>query len=157
MNQRIALFAGSFDPFTIGHYDIVERGLILFDKVVIAIGINDLKKSMFSIDERKRQLTDLYVNESRVEVITYTGLTADIAQKTGATALLRGIRSGADYEYERSLADTNHMLCGIETVLLFTDQKLSHISSHTVRELLSYGRDVTPLLPPGMLLMPRKP
>ncbi len=149
MKKRIALFAGSFDPFTIGHFDVVKRGLNLFDKIVIAIGINDLKKPMFTAEERLQQISTFYANNPDVEVITYKGLTADIAQKVGAIALLRGIRSGADYEYERTLADTNHYLCGIDTVLLFTAQNLSHISSGSVRELMSYGHDVEEMLPPG--------
>lgn len=152
MSMRIALFAGSFDPFTIGHHDILQRGLRLFDKVVVAIGINDQKRPLFTAEQRLRQITNYYATNARIEVLTYKGLTADIAREIGATVLLRGIRSGNDYEYERTLADTNHYLAGLETVLLFTDQKLSHISSGSVRELISYGHDVTDMLPPGFCL-----
>lgn len=152
MKKRIALFAGSFDPFTIGHYDVVSRGLALFDKIVIAIGINDLKKPLFTAEERFHQIQTFYADNPAVEVITYTGLTADIALEVGAVALLRGIRSGADYEYERTLADTNHYLSGIDTVLLFTAQGLSHISSGSVRELIGYGHNVEAMLPPGFKL-----
>lgn len=147
-----ALFAGSFDPFTIGHADIVARGLHLFDSVVIAIGINDKKKPLYTSEERLRQISSYYASNDRIKVITYTGLTADVAKEVGATVLLRGIRSGVDYEYERTLADTNRYLTGIETVLLFTAQHLSHISSGSVRELLNYGHDITSMLPPSFTL-----
>ncbi len=152
MPCSIALFAGSFDPFTLGHFDIVTRGLKLFDKVVIAIGVNDKKTPLFSPEKRLEQIERFFENEPKIEVITYNGLTADVAKQVGATALLRGIRSGADYEYERSLADINHYLCGVETVLLFTSQQLSHISSGSVRELLRYKHNVEDLLPPGFVL-----
>lgn len=152
MKERIALFAGSFDPFTVGHYDVVVRGLRLFDKIVIAIGNNDQKHPMFLAEVRYRQLTSYYAENPAIEVIIYSGLTADVAKKVGAVALLRGIRSGADYEYERTLADTNHYLSGVDTVLLFTAQRLSHISSGSVRELISYGHDVKEMLPPGFKL-----
>lgn len=152
MEKRIALFAGSFDPFTIGHYDIVKRGLDLFDKIIIAIGVNDQKKPMFSAEKRLQQISQFYKNNPAVEVITYSGLTADVAKSKGVSALLRGIRSGADYEYERTLADTNHYLCGIDTVLLFTAQELSHISSGSVRELIRYQHNVVEMLPPGFQL-----
>lgn len=152
MTEKIALFAGSFDPFTVGHHDIVNRGLRLFDKIVIAIGVNDKKAPCFSAEERFRQISSYYAENPAIEVITYKGLTADIATKVGAAALIRGIRCVADYEYERTLADTNHYLCGIDTVLLFTAQHLSHISSSSIRELLSYHHDVSAMLPPGFKL-----
>ena len=141
-----ALFAGSFDPFTIGHADIVTRGLRLFDSVVIAIGVNDKKQPLYTSEERLRQISSFYAEEKRIKVIAYTGLTADIAKEVGATVLLRGIRSGLDYEYERSLADINRCLTGIETVFLFTAQHLSHVSSGAIRD------DVSGMLPPGFVL-----
>ena len=150
--ERIALFAGSFDPFTIGHNDIVERTLKLFDKVVIAIGVNGTKKPMFSAQVRYRQISSYYKEDPRIEVVTYSGLTADLVAQYKASALVRGIRSGVDYEYERTLADINHELSGVDTVLLFTKQNLSHISSGSIRELISYGHDVTAMLPPGFEL-----
>lgn len=147
-----ALFAGSFDPFTIGHADIVTRGLRLFDSVVIAIGVNDKKQLLYTSEERLGQISSFYAEEKRIKVIAYTGLTADIAKEVGATVLLRGIRSGLDYEYERSLADINRCLTGIETVFLFTAQHLSHVSSGAIRELINYGHDVSGMLPPGFVL-----
>ncbi|WP_314812680.1 pantetheine-phosphate adenylyltransferase [Porphyromonas endodontalis] len=147
-----ALFAGSFDPFTIGHADIVTRGLRLFDSVVIAIGVNDKKQPLYTSEERLGQISSFYAEEKRIKVIAYTGLTADIAKEVGATVLLRGIRSGLDYEYERSLADINRCLTGIETVFLFTAQHLSHVSSGAIRELINYGHDVSGMLPPGFVL-----
>ena len=147
-----ALFAGSFDPFTIGHADIVTRGLRLFDSVVIAIGVNDKKQPLYTSEERLGQISSFYAEEKRIKVIAYTGLTADIAKEVGATVLLRGIRSGLDYESERSLADINRCLTGIETVFLFTAQHLSHVSSGAIRELINYGHDVSGMLPPGFVL-----
>ena len=147
-----ALFAGSFVPFTIGHADIVTRGLRLFDSVVIAIGVHDKKQPLYTSEERLRQISSFDAEERRIKVIAYTGLTADIAKEVGATVLLRGIRSGLDYEYERSLADINRCLTGIETVFLFTAQHLSHVSSGAIRELINYGHDVSGMLPPGFVL-----
>lgn len=147
--MRTAIFAGSFDPFTIGHADVVSRGLRLFDRIVVAIGLNDSKQAMFSPEERATALTRLYVDNPSVEVRLFQGLTSHFAQELGAVALLRGIRTMADYEYERTMADTNRHLTGIETVLLFTDQRFSHISSSTVRELLRFGQSVEAFLPPG--------
>ena len=106
--ERIALFAGSFDPFTIGHNDIVERTLKLFDKVVIAIGVNGTKKPMFSAQVRYRQISSYYKEDPRIEVVTYSGLTADLVAQYKASALVRGIRSGVDYEYERTLAAVSY-------------------------------------------------
>lgn len=150
--NTIALFAGSFDPFTLGHYDIVCRALQLFDRVVIAIGNNDKKHTLFSLEQRITMLQNFFSSNDRVEVCSYSGLTVDFARQIKASVLVRGIRSAADYEYERTLADVNQHLMGIDTVLLFTSQALSHISSSIVRELLHYGHDVTNMLPPGIVL-----
>ena len=151
-SEKVAIFFFFFDPFTIGHNDIVERALRLFDKVIIAIGVNGKKKPMFSAQVRHRQIGDYYKDNQRIEVITFSGLTADLVAQYKASALVRGIRSGVDYEYERTLADINHQLSGVDTVLLFTQQNLSHISSGSVRELISYGYDVSGMLPPGFEL-----
>ena len=140
--MRKALFAGSFNPFTIGHEDIVTRGLELFDEVVIAIGDNQDKPSA-DIDERLQTIRALYKNEPRVRVEVYHSLTVDFAREVGACALLRGVRSMFDFEYERQMADANRALTGIETVVLFTRPELSHISSSLVRDLKRHGADIS--------------
>lgn len=143
--MRKALFAGSFNPFTIGHKDIVERGLELFDEVVIAIGDNQDKPSE-DIDERLRVIRGVYKDEPRVRVDVYHSLTVDYAKEIGACALLRGVRSVADFEYERQMADANRALAGIETVVLFTRPELGYISSSLVRDLKKHGADVSALV-----------
>ena len=144
---RVALFPGSFDPFTRGHQAIVERALPMFDKLVIAIGINRAKKSWMPIDERLERLRVLYADEPRIEVVTYDTLTMDLAQRHGANYILRGVRSVTDFEYERTIADANRRIAGLETIFLISDADTSHISSSLVRELASFGHDVTDLLP----------
>ncbi len=147
-NERIALFAGSFNPFTIGHASIVERGLQIFDRLVIGIGINAEKpESKACGEQRAAQIRNIYAHEPRVKVITYSTLTVDAAKSEGAKFLLRGVRSTRDFEYERDLADVNRRLSGIETVLLYSLPELSAISSSLVRELQSYGKDISSLLP----------
>ena len=146
--SRIAVFAGSFDPFTIGHKNIVDRALqSVADGVIIAIGINYEKKYMFSLNERIQAIRKVYQTEPRVIVETYEGLTTDYAKRVGASFLLRGVRSVKDYEFERDMAEVNHRLTGIETVLLFTDAQYSCVSSSIVRELISYHQDVKDFLP----------
>ncbi|WP_304298366.1 pantetheine-phosphate adenylyltransferase [Porphyromonas gulae] len=152
MKKNIALFAGSFDPFTRGHADIVERSLAIFDEVIIAIGINEQKRTLFSAERRQEQIARYYASRPAIGVITYSGLTVDLVRQTGATALVRGIRSGSDFEYERTLADLNRHLSGVDTFLLCTDTRLSFISSSAVRELISFGRDVSDFLPEGFIL-----
>lgn len=145
--MRVALFPGSFDPFTIGHADIVERGLQVFDQVIVAVGFNEQKPGWMPVKDRLEAIRKLYAADSRVSVISYTGLTADLVRHTHACCLLRGVRSVKDYEYEQQMADINQKLCGVETVLLFTRPELASISSSIVRELAHFGRDVSPLLP----------
>ena len=146
--NKIALFAGSFDPFTIGHQNIVDRALeSVADEVIVAIGINYEKKYMFSLEERQEAIRRIYRNEPRVRVETYEGLTTDFAKRVGASFLLRGVRSVKDFEFERDMAEVNHRLTGIETVLLFTDAKYACVSSSIVRELITYHQDVKEFLP----------
>ena len=146
--NKIAIFAGSFDPFTIGHKNIVDRALeSVADEVIIAIGINYEKKYMFSIEERLEAIRKTYQEEPRVRVETYEGLTTDYAKRVGGSFLLRGVRSVKDYEFERDMAEVNRRLTGIETVLLFTDAQYSCVSSSMVRELISYHQDVKEFLP----------
>ena len=142
-----AIVPGSFDPFTIGHADIVKRSLPLFDKVIIAIGKNADKQSCFPIDERINIIKNCFADEKKVEVITYDGLTADIARKHGASYIIRGVRSVADYEYERAMADANRSLTGIETILLYCSPTLAHVSSSFVRDLFRHGTDISSYIP----------
>lgn len=147
---RVALFAGSFNPFTTGHASVVERALPLFDRIIIAIGVNPGKPSEASVQERVDTIASLYHNlpAGRVEVVAYHDeLTVDLAARLGAGWLLRGVRSVKDFEYERDLADINRKLSGIETLLLYTLPELSAVSSSMVRELKSYGHDVSAFLP----------
>ena len=146
--SKTAIFAGSFDPFTIGHKNIVDRALqSVADEVIIAMGINYEKKYMFSLEERLQAIRKAFENEPRVRVETYEGLTTDFAKRVGASFLLRCVRSVKDYEFERDMAEVNHRLTGIETVLLFTDAQYACVSSSLVRELISYHQDVKDFLP----------
>lgn len=149
MNKK-AVFPGTFDPFTIGHYSLVKRSLLLFDEVVIAIGINETKKSYFSLDKRIEMIASLFSNDSRVSIQSYNSLTVDFAQAIDASCIIRGIRSVNDFEYEKNIADINRKISGIETLVLFTEPEFTHISSTIVRELLSYGRDISEFIPEGM-------
>ncbi len=144
---KIAIFPGSFDPFTKGHYNIVERGLPLFDRLIIGIGRNTTKSALYTLEERQKQIEILFANEPRVEVRIYDVLTADFAQQVGANYILRGVRTVADFEYERTIAEVNKRLIQIETVLLFADTETATISSSLVRELKAFGKDVTDFLP----------
>ncbi len=145
----MALFAGSFDPFTIGHASIVERALPLFDRIIIAVGINASKPGGTPADRRCEAIRQLYSTQAeRIDVLSYSNeLTVDLARRLGANWLLRGVRSVKDFEYEREIADINRRLSGLETVLLFTLPEHSAISSSIVRELHSYGHDVDQFLP----------
>jgi len=144
---KIALFPGSFDPFTKGHQNIVERALPLFDRLVIGIGRNTTKQTLYTPEERQQQIAALFANEMRIEVRIYDVLTVDFAKSVGAQYVLRGVRTMADFEYERTIADVNKRLAGLETVLLFADADTASISSSLVRELKAFGKDVTDFLP----------
>lgn len=146
-SRKIALFAGSFNPFTRGHHAIVLRALAIFDEVVVAVGCNMEKGDTGIAQERVAVIEKVYAGEPRVQVVAYSGLTMDYARSIGATALLRGVRSVKDFEYERDLADVNMRLGGIETVILMSEPECAAISSSLVRELMSYGKDVKDLLP----------
>ena len=145
--MRIAIFPGSFDPFTIGHASIVRRGLEMFDKIVIGVGYNTNKRSFLTPEERVAAIEKVYASEARVKVVAYDDLTADLACREQARFVLRGIRSVKDFEYERDIAGINHRLSGVETVLLFTEPHYADISSTIVRELLAFGKDVSEFLP----------
>jgi len=145
--MKTALFAGTFDPFTLGHKSIVDRTLAVADNLVIAIGVNPDKQTLFTVDERISYINKVYEGHPRIKVTHYEGLTTDYAQCIGADFLVRGVRYVQDFEYERQIADVNRQLTGIETVLLFTEEQYANISSSIVRQLISYGKDVSPFLP----------
>lgn len=145
--MRKAVFPGSFDPITNGHYDIIKRGISLFDEVIVAIGINADKKYMFSLEERKRFIEEAFKDEPKVKVITYEGLTIDLCRKMEAKFILRGLRNPADFEFEKAIAHTNRKLSKIETVFLLTAANTSYISSSIVRDVLRNGGDYTVLVP----------
>ena len=133
--MKTALFAGTFDPFTIGHQDIVNRALPIFDKIIIAIGINDEKTPLFSLEDRMEIIRRLFINNKKIIIETYTGLTGEFCKKNNAQYLLRGIRNAADFQYESDLAQANKEMFGLETVFFITTPTLSHVSSSLVREL----------------------
>jgi pantetheine-phosphate adenylyltransferase len=144
---KVALFPGTFDPFTIGHLSLVERGLQLVDEIIIAIGINPNKKTFFSSEERMETISKLFEQNPCVSVQFYDSLTVDFAKKVGARFILRGIRSVNDFEYEKNIADVNRKISGVETFILFTEPEHTHISSSIVRELLAYGKSVDDFVP----------
>ena len=154
--KKKAIFPGTFDPFTLGNHSLVKRSLELVDEIVIAIGKNDAKKSYFSLEHRIEMIRSLYKNESRISVETYDSLTVDFAKAVEAHFIVRGIRSVNDFEYEKTIADMNRKISGIETFILFTEPELTHISSTIVRELLRFGHDVSEFIPEGMNLKTRQ-
>ena len=145
--MRRAVFPGSFDPLTLGHYDIIKRGITLFDELLIAIGINADKKYMFSLEERKKFCEEAFKNEPKIKVVTYEGLTVDFCKKVDADFILRGLRNPADFEFEKAIAHTNRKLSEIETVFLLTSSGKSYISSSIVRDVIRNGGDYTGLVP----------
>ena len=145
--MKRAIFPGSFDPFTLGHYDLVKRGLALFDEIVIGIGRNSTKKDTFPIREREEAIRKIFKDEPRIKVAIYDCLTVDFAKQYDAQFILRGIRFVEDFEYERNMAEANKQLANIETVILYTRPEYAHISSTLVRDLYAYGKDVSAFLP----------
>ncbi len=145
--ERTALMPGSFNPFTVGHMDILRRSLELFDRVVVSVGVNRAKTTDAEIDTRLEAIRRAVAPLRGVEVMAWEGLTVDAARSVGAVAMVRGVRSVADFDYERSLAELNRRISGIDTVLLVASPELSAVSSSAVRELESFGYDVTEFLP----------
>jgi len=145
--MRKAIFPGSFDPITLGHEDIIRRGIPLFDEIVIAIGVNAEKKYMFSLEERKRFIEETFKDEPKVKVIVYEGLTIELCQKIKANFILRGLRNPADFEFEKAIAHTNRRLSKIETVFLLTAAKTSFISSSIVRDVIRHNGEYEILVP----------
>jgi pantetheine-phosphate adenylyltransferase len=145
--MKRAIFPGSFDPITLGHTDIINRALPLFDEIIIAVGVNTDKKYMFSLQERLNFIKESYIDIPKIGVKTYTGLTIDFCKKIDADFILRGLRNPADFEFEKAIAQTNRKLSKIETVFLLTSADTSFISSSIVRDVLRNGGDISSLVP----------
>ncbi len=151
MKNRTAIFPGSFDPLTLGHVDVIQRALPLFDHLVIAIGVNADKKYMYSLEERKKIIQDTFRGINNIEVVHYEGLTVDFCQKVGAQFILRGLRNPADFEFEKAIAQTNRTLSDIETVFLLTASATSFISSSIVRDVIRNHGDYSKLVPASVM------
>ncbi|MDT7829663.1 pantetheine-phosphate adenylyltransferase [Pricia sp. S334] len=145
--MRRAIFPGSFDPLTLGHYDIIQRGVTLFDELIIAIGSNAEKKYMFPIEQRAQFIRSAFEAEPKIKVEIYEGLTVDFCKKIDADFILRGLRNPGDFEFEKAIAHTNRKLSEIETVFLLTSSGKSYISSSIVRDVIRNGGDYTGLVP----------
>jgi pantetheine-phosphate adenylyltransferase len=150
--MKRALFPGSFDPITLGHFDIIKRGITLFDEVVVAIGVNSDKKYMFSLEERKIFIEEAFANEPKVKVVTYKGLTVDFCKEIDAKFILRGLRNPADFEFEKAIAHANRRLSTIETVFLLTSSRTSFIASSIVRDIIRNNGDYTKFVPESVKL-----
>ncbi|RJE75083.1 pantetheine-phosphate adenylyltransferase [Reichenbachiella sp. MSK19-1] len=147
-DKKIALFPGSFDPFTRGHEDIIRRAMGLFDEVIVAIGHNSKKQRYFEIDFMIERIESVFADTDKVKVITYNELTASLAKKHGARYLLRGLRNTTDFEYENSISQVNRYLnTSLETVFLITSPEYAHISSTIIREVHKYEGDISPFVP----------
>lgn len=145
--MKKAVFPGSFDPITLGHFDIIERGAKLFDELIIAIGINAEKKYMFPPEIRKKFIEDSFQHNPKIKVVTYSGLTIDFCKENKVDYILRGLRNPADFEFEKAIAHTNRHLSSIETVFLLTAARTSYISSSIVRDVIRNNGDYTKLVP----------
>ena len=145
--MKTGVFVGSFDPFTIGHDNIVRRSLPLFDRIIIGVGVNEHKQYMQDADTRKRKIQELYKNEKKITVKTYNDLTIDFVHREMADFIIKGVRSAKDFEYEREQADINKQIGNIDTLLLFAEPMLASVSSSMVRELIHFGKDIREFLP----------
>ncbi|NQX76587.1 pantetheine-phosphate adenylyltransferase [Gilvibacter sp.] len=146
--KRKAVFPGSFDPITLGHCDIIERGLQMFDEIVLAIGVNSAKKYTFSLEQRKAFLEATFAGEDRISIATYETLTVDFCKSVNAQFILRGLRSTTDFNYERPIAQTNRAMDNeVETVFLMTSPSVTHVSSSIVREIMKYDGNYQHLVP----------
>lgn len=145
--MKKAIFPGTFDPFTLGHLDILNRSTLIFDEIIIGIGINRDKRTMFNIDQRIDMIKSIVIDNPKVSVQSYGGLTIDFCKKVGANFIVRGVRNNGDFEFEKAIARTNRMLSEIETIFLLTSAKSSFISSSIVRELISNNGEYNKLVP----------
>ena len=150
--MKRAVFPGSFDPITIGHYDIIMRGLTLFDEIILAVGVNAKKKYMFTLQERKSFLEETFKDEPRIKVDTYSGLTVNYCKEINADFILRGLRNPADFEFEKAIAHTNRKLEKIETIFLLTSSGKSFISSSIVRDIIRNNGDYSGFVPDSVIV-----
>ncbi len=150
--MKRAIFPGSFDPITLGHYDIIKRGVKLFDEIIVAIGVNADKKYMFSLKEPQQFIERTFSDEPKVKVLTYSGLTVDFCKEIGVEFILRGLRNPADFEFEKAIAHTNRNLAPIETIFLLTSAETSFIASSIVRDVIRNNGNFTKLVPSAVKL-----
>lgn len=153
MKKRIAIFPGSFDPITKGHENILRRALPLFDEVIVSIGKNSSKQNYFPLEQREKWIRDVFRDEPKVRVETYTGLTVEFCKKMNAGFILRGLRTSADFEFEKAIAQNNHvMVPEIETIFILPVPELSAINSTIVRDIIRNGGDASPFVPASINL-----
>lgn len=151
--QRIAVFPGSFDPIHKGHVDVINQALPLFEKIIVAIGINSTKKYSFDLERRKNWIAAIFKNESKVEITTYNGLTVNFCQEVGAHFIIRGLRTAADFEFEKAIAHSNQlMLPSVQTVFFLASPENAFVSSGIIREIVANGGDVQHFLPEGVVI-----
>lgn len=151
--MKIAVFPGSFDPITLGHESIIRRALPLFDKIIIAIGTNTSKRNLFPLEKRKRWIRKVFAGEPKISIDSYQGLTVNFCRKKGAKYILRGLRTSADFDFERSIAQMNHAMAGeIETIFILSLPELSAVNSTIVRDIIIHGGDAGKFLPRGIVI-----
>jgi pantetheine-phosphate adenylyltransferase len=151
MNDKIAVFPGSFSPFTLGHQYVINRAMALFDKIIIAVGSNSSKEYYFTEEQRIQWMEDIFKDEPKVEIRKYDGLTVDFCKNIGANFILRGLRNSKDFNYEKEIAQVNQTLNEeIETIFIITSSEYSHISSTLVREVARNGGDISKFVPKGV-------
>jgi len=150
--MKKAVFPGSFDPITLGHVDLIYRGLEIFDEIIIAIGVNADKKQLFPLEDKIQQIKNTFINEPRIKVASYKGLTVDFCKSVNSKYILRGLRNSSDFNYEQSIAQTNSSLSSIESVFLISSPQLTHISSTIVRDIIRNGGDYKSLVPESVII-----
>ena len=150
--MKKAVFPGSFDPITLGHVDLIYRGLEIFDEIIIAIGVNADKKQLFSLEDKIQQIKNSFINEPRIKVTSYKGLTIDFCKSVNSKYILRGLRNSSDFNYEQSIAQTNSSLSSIESVFLISSPQLAHISSTIVRDIIRNEGDYKSLVPKSVVI-----
>jgi len=150
--MKKAVFPGSFDPITLGHVDLIYRGLEIFDEIIIAIGVNADKKQLFPLEDKIQQIKNTFINEPRIKVASYKGLTVDFCKSVNSKYILRGLRNSSDFNYEQSIAQTNSSLSLIESVFLISSPQLAHISSTIVRDIIRNEGDYKSLVPKSVVI-----
>jgi pantetheine-phosphate adenylyltransferase len=150
--MKKAVFPGSFDPITLGHVDLIYRGLEIFDEIIIAIGVNADKKQLFSLEDKIQQIKNTFINEPRIKVVSYKGLTIDFCKSVNSKYILRGLRNSSDFNYEQSIAQTNSSLSLIESVFLISSPQLAYISSTIVRDIIRNEGDYKSLVPKSVVI-----